>query len=100
MAQYTNKNRLDLTIEADTVSDPLHIPEGASNITFTLLPGTSADLEYTTSSKDKIVANTAIWIEWTAGSVTIATRAEYSGTMSGVRASAVTTGAILEVMWT
>lgn len=100
MAQHTNQNRLDLIVTLGTTSDPLHIPEGAANVTVTLIPGTSGDVEYTTSSKDKIVAGTATWIEWTAGSVTVATRAEYGGTMSGIRASAVTSDATLEVMWT
>jgi len=100
MAQYTNKNRLDLTVDLGTTSDPLHIPEGALNVTVTLSPGTSGTVQYTTSSKDKIVAGSAVWIDWTAGSVTVDTRAVYAGTMSGIRASAVTSDAELEVMWT
>ena len=100
MAQYTNKNRLDLVIDADTTSAGLHIPEGATNVTVMLLPVGTGHVEYSTSSKDKIVANTANWITWSAGTVSTLTREEYGGTMSGIRASAITSGAILEIMWT
>lgn len=100
MGQQTNRNRHDMTITAGTTGSAVHIPEGAKNITVTLIPGTSGTVQYTTSSKDKIVGATATWIDWASGSVVAATREEYGGTISGIRASAVTSDADLEIMWT
>ena len=99
MAQYTNKNRTTLTVDADTTSDAIHILEGASPITIGLHPLSSGKVQYTISAKTAIIADTANWVDWDAGSISESTIQVALGSITGVRGVAVSGDATLEIVY-
>lgn len=52
---------------------------------FTMIPGTSAKVQYSTSPPSMILAGTAVWNDWSLGSVTANTSSNVEGPVTGLR---------------
>lgn len=81
-------------------TDPILIDQIINNVSVAVYPvsGGTADVEVSTSPHDDVIAGTANWINWGPGDVTVATNDAALGPISGVRVTATTQNAVLEVM--
>ena len=69
----------------DATSEALSVPAMDRETLIVVQPGTSAKVQYTLSSAEAIEADTAIWIDWPAGSVTEQTTDAISGAITALR---------------
>ncbi len=71
----------------DTTSEPLVLPavEGREVAAVSVMPGTSAKVQYTTSSYADIEADAAVWHDWPAGSVAAKTSDDVKTAISALR---------------
>lgn len=88
-----------LVVPAGQTSAWIEIPGWIKNIVATAHPGGggSATIQHTTSSREQVLAATALAVDWDPGSVTVKTSRAAMGPVTAVRLSAVGQQAILEV---
>ena len=71
----------------DATSDPLVLPAlpGRETAAVSVMPGTSATVQYTTSTYAELDAGTATWHDWPAGSVSTTTSDDVKTCITALR---------------
>ena len=69
----------------DATSDALVVPVDADTVTIGVTPGTNATVQVTASSYAEIEADTAVWYDWSAGTVSAATLASIEASIVALR---------------
>ena len=79
-----NKYRYEGTV-VDTTGDTVILENTGQDVLMGVIPGTSATVQYTLSSLDKVKDNTAVWYDWPNGSVTEPTQDSVSSLVTALR---------------
>lgn len=78
-------SRYTLRETVDGNSEPVAVRKTPNSVLVVVEPSTSATIEYSLSSLDKISAGEGLWIEWPHGSVTETTADSVSSSVTALR---------------
>jgi hypothetical protein len=69
----------------NATSAPVLVENTGRDVLIAVMPGTSANVQYTLSSNDKIEAATALWFSWPSDVVTVNTQDAVVSGITGLR---------------
>lgn len=69
----------------DATSEPLVLPSVGREAAVAVVPGTDALVQYSLSSYADIETDTAIWVDWPAGTITAKTGDTVEGSVTALR---------------
>jgi hypothetical protein len=98
-ANEYGKFKVEVAIPANTTSDYVPLPPQVRMVSVAIhptVPGT-ARVEYTVSSRDRLIAGTARWLTWPLGTLSAADADTLMSSASAIRGVATDHDAVMEI---